>query len=454
MFQINKIASSLFFCFFMAICFGQEFSAPEADAVLESDVNAGHALFVFSYQETENRYIEAIPPDVGTWSYTWAIYNAGSNSYDPLPSETSNRISIDGSAGYRVSMTDGGPTQDMYCWVMINEMSISIITRDGEGNLPKSETNCNMIYNITAELDTSAAMNYYNTSNGASVPFYYGNVDFEWSNLTDPIEPFNGLRLRFVTPLHWENSYYRISATDAYNTVAWDSVYFISPRPHADFKLEYVPLSDENYYPDRSEAYYYHYGEERYGDQRSAPAMYKLISTSGNANTYTWDFGDGTGLERTDQDTVTHIYKLPGSYQPQLIAINDFFVNDFCYDTTSFDDEEHTATVEIRKLIHANAFSPPNGDNFRFEDVTITDFDIIIFNRLGQKVHEFSGNIRDWDGWDGSVKDSNRLVSTGVYYYVVRDFSYLKSEDGILEEEADEFAPEVYKGFVHVFVNE
>ena len=39
-------------------------------------------------------------------------------------------------------------------------------------------------------------------------------------------------------------------------------------------------------------------------------------------------------------------------------------------------------------------------DLFRSVDVSIYEFDIVIFNRYGKKVHEFRGHIRNWKGWD------------------------------------------------------
>lgn len=75
----------------------------------------------------------------------------------------------------------------------------------------------------------------------------------------------------------------------------------------------------------------------------------------------------------------------------------------------------------------SNVFSP-NGDPwnnvFRVDSigdgpVSIRNFKITIFNRAGQVVHEYNGDIRDWEGWDGTVKNSSREATEGNYYYVV-----------------------------------
>jgi gliding motility-associated-like protein len=103
-----------------------------------------------------------------------------------------------------------------------------------------------------------------------------------------------------------------------------------------------------------------------------------------------------------------------------------------------------------------NVFSPnDDGDNdlmifydnnnvFRSEDVSVTIIDIAIFDRAGLKVHEFSGNLRDWAGWDGKVMKSNRLSPEGVYFYVI---SLLVA----YEDENNPIGKKILKGFFHLY---
>ena len=109
-----------------------------------------------------------------------------------------------------------------------------------------------------------------------------------------------------------------------------------------------------------------------------------------------------------------------------------------------------------------NVFSCPDGESnyFRFiGDVSITLFEIAIYNRYGKRVYHFNGDIRDWDGWDGMDKNSNKYVNTGVYYYVVKEIRTLPDfETGrkprLTAGEGEEVVkgePDIYKGFIHVY---
>ncbi len=91
----------------------------------------------------------------------------------------------------------------------------------------------------------------------------------------------------------------------------------------------------------------------------------------------------------------------------------------------------------------------PN-DLFRTHDVSIYDFSIVIFNRYGNKVHEFNGQIRDWKGWDGKILNSNRDASEGIYYYVVNTVQAFEvMEDGQLA--VKKLNKKQQTGFVHLF---
>ena len=43
-------------------------------------------------------------------------------------------------------------------------------------------------------------------------------------------------------------------------------------------------------------------------------------SGSGNINTYSWDFGDGSGIVTVNTNTITHNFAAPGSYNINLLA--------------------------------------------------------------------------------------------------------------------------------------
>jgi gliding motility-associated-like protein len=79
--------------------------------------------------------------------------------------------------------------------------------------------------------------------------------------------------------------------------------------------------------------------------------------------------------------------------------------------------------IEPTSIEFPNVFTPNNdniNDVYRLIDFkSVRNFKITIFNRVGQVVHQFEGDARDWDGWDGTVKNSNREATEGNYFFVV-----------------------------------
>jgi hypothetical protein len=70
------------------------------------------------------------------------------------------------------------------------------------------------------------------------------------------------------------------------------------------------------------------------------------------------------------------------------------------------------------------------------------------------KVHEFSGNIRDWEGWDGRIMDSKRRASEGIYYYVIDAivaFEYKEQEGRKIINYNDK---KQRTGFVYLFIGD
>lgn len=80
-----------------------------------------------------------------------------------------------------------------------------------------------------------------------------------------------------------------------------------------------------------------------------------------------------------------------------------------------------TYTVHIgeSELVCPNVFSPGStegvGDVWKVKYKSIVEFHCTIFNTWGNKVYEFSDPDGGWDG-----KYHGKLVSTGVYYYVIQ----------------------------------
>ena len=97
-----------------------------------------------------------------------------------------------------------------------------------------------------------------------------------------------------------------------------------------------------------------------------------------------------------------------GEHEVTLVATNN---NNLCSD-------ELTQYFLAQGLSENNVFSP-NGDNlndeFSFENYGMSEMNVIIYNRWGEKVYEIFSPNSSWDG----VSLSGKEVPEGVYFYVL-----------------------------------
>jgi gliding motility-associated-like protein len=139
---------------------------------------------------------------------------------------------------------------------------------------------------------------------------------------------------------------------------------------------------------------------------------------SSGANTYNWDFGDGSSSTAI---SPAHIYSLPGIYTVELIASNILG----CSDTATLGPilVSPAATTFI-----PNTFTPNQdgvNDIFKVYSARISEMQLMVYNRTGEKVFEtFDIN----QGWDGTFR--GRGLNTGVYVYYCK----VKYDTGRVEE--------------------
>ncbi len=131
-----------------------------------------------------------------------------------------------------------------------------------------------------------------------------------------------------------------------------------------------------------------------------------VINTSVGADTFTWNFGDGT-IDFGPHPV--HIYQTPGEYVVRLLVGNEFG----CLDSI-----QRTVTVESEIIWYIpNAFTP-NGDNvndeFSIVSYNLVDFQIMIFDRWGALIYEsFDPNF----SWNGDFR--GQPSQEGVYTAVI-----------------------------------
>ena len=452
------------------------------------------SVFIF-YNDNPDKYIQAFSPNGDSATFDWSYYDDGTGDYVALSSEydTVSRIAISESNGYRVLITGNGNNYEGRCWAVINDFSVEIYngdTIDWEGTerrvVPQSHKWCHLIRDIRARVD-SADLYYYDpfADTLCTLGIEYSDTRSNWSANPYVSEP--GINHYFqndeyyleidIEDPYWEDTWYIITITDNYEMSQSDSIFYETIEPHADYTYQYIRLNDSAYYPGRIDRYY----DDFYGndDNISAPAQFLFQNLSSNADTLTWIFGDSL-IEHTHADSILHTYHLPGSYYPKLIAYNIVeHLYETCVDTfpktdDEYTDDEYPIIVEesaiTPKASLPNVFSCPDGESnyFRFiGDVSISFFEIAIYNRYGKRVYHYQGNIRDWEGWDGMDKNSDNYVYTGVYYYVVKEIRTLPdfetgrkpkiSEDDDSQggttnpDDSTSGSNTIYKGFVHVY---
>jgi len=446
-----KTCLFLLFAIILAGNLSGQIYAPAASDSFTATYNADDKVFIFNiaqYQGAHLGSLTAVSIDrLSGWDFQWSVYNPVSHIYTPIPGSTSGWIStvdtITVSSGYQVVMTKGASTAIYRVWLLFNDYNVEITNKDEENHLIFGYFNCSSL-DLRADTTADHPLYYYNPATQSRINVF-NNYTIRWK--TDNINasiPASRLITRVNNPPS-EDTWYILTLTDRFDLQRADSVFYESIVPEAKLTATYVNLSDSEEYPGRPYGNYYE------DAVLSAPGKYRFdLSASKNAVGYEMRFGDGIVFE-TDSDTgvIVHEYEKPGKYKAVLIAKSAKPYE--CIDSVSAEAE-----LVYARFLLPNVFSPNNdGDNdllelydnnniFRSEDVSVVSIDIAIFNRAGRKVHAFAGSIRDWQGWNGNIMESEREAPEGVYFYVISVFF-------AYEDKENPISHEVMKGFFHLF---
>jgi gliding motility-associated-like protein len=136
-----------------------------------------------------------------------------------------------------------------------------------------------------------------------------------------------------------------------------------------------------------------------------------MINNSTDANSYSWDFGDGT--TSSIANPIHEYPSSPGTYTIMLAANNA----SNCPDTAYL-----TVVIEDQLIFHVPNSFTPDGDEFNnmFEPVFYSGFDpqsytLLIYDRWGEILFE-SHNVDQ--GWNGTYRDG--LVKEGTYVWYIQ----------------------------------
>jgi hypothetical protein len=439
---------------------GQIFSPEASDSFGAAYNGAGGTDKVFIYNvekylQPKTISIIAVPEDgLSGWNFDWSVYVPTAQAYNTIPGTSTGFSSIVDTitvtSGYQVMMTKGSITSVYRVWVVFNDFNVTITNKDADNKLEFGSYYCS---SLDLRSDTTAYPSYYfNPVNGNRIKIA-NTYTIRWT--TDNPEasiPPSRFNTR-VTNQPVEDTWYKINVTDRFKLLRSDSVLYESIQSEASINKTYVPLNNEGY-PGKNYEMYYR-GDE---GSASAPGRFRFdISGSKNAASYELKFGDGEILVTDSAATdIEHEYKKPGKY---IVTLTTKSTKPYeCIDS---------ATVEAVLLYGLfdlpNVFTPDNdytidnykegGENdiFRSLDISVVTIDIAIFDRAGTKMHTYSGDIRDWKGWDGRVKDSNRDAPEGVYFWVVSSLIYFSDPNPNPDPEKQGITKEDYSGFFHLY---
>ncbi len=149
------------------------------------------------------------------------------------------------------------------------------------------------------------------------------------------------------------------------------------------------------------------YTNPSFNGKYATPIEISFINRSINADSYSWNFGDGSSSSETNP---IHTYTKEGNYDISLTA----FSSNSCFATKT--------QGKLVVLKEGTAFIPssfsPNGDgtndDFQISIANLKNYRLTIFNRWGTKIFETREVLVNWDG---KCKDQD--VPVGVYYYVL-----------------------------------
>jgi hypothetical protein len=197
----------------------------------------------------------------------------------------------------------------------------------------------------------------------------------------------------------------------------------------------------------------------------------QLVSNALNADSIFWNIINDTERFKKTKDSILWTQGAtfsnekfyppkqlmrPGFYKIEHVA-STITNGTMCRDTLIQDIEVDASFLKPDGI--PNVFSPNNdGENDLFiikgldptnpsNDaadefvMSIRNFSITIISRWGKPVYKFSGDPKQWEGWNGKIDGTKGDATEGVYYYIIEAVGW----DGVRYRNGQ------YKGFLHLY---
>ena len=420
--------------------FGQ-ITSPQADAVKTlsyTTFTLESQLFVF-YQSDGNYRpgsLTATGPAAGSFDFVWTKYDPEADGFT-IPVSAENNVTgltITGldDGGYRVQVSNGVDTDTSFiAWVMLNNLLVKT-EKDANGELKSFRSGCSdgnyIIIAGGVEIDTF----YYYDPVSHNRILYPNDFDILWTSDNPDLTIYNprnkdAMRSNYSNAPPYKDTYYILSASDSTGMTEVDSVLYITKHTKAEFTVEYQDKVTLEWEPDLGTEW----GAEK--GSMDAPLTARFFNESLNGSEFTWVYFDTTneetGLNYKEFDVTTDLnfqpeftyYTANRYYYPYLVSKSDAG----CVDTFLLEDG---IRVMPSQLLIPNVFTP-NGDGkndeFKFKHQSLKECRITISDRGGRVVYRKKiDNIYEWEGWRGTILNTDRPAPEGQYYYVVEGLGY------------------------------
>jgi gliding motility-associated-like protein len=318
------------------------------------------------------------------FSFNWMKWSDATKSFSiPVKNDLNVANSVAsglGEGGYRVTVTNGGGYNEVLtCWVHLDK--------------PYAEAklqNFTCDYVALSGKAVADTFHFRDPVTGNLIKLRNA-VRFLWSSTPASAIPFPDIEINPVTftpPL--EDVTYKLEVTDSFLCASSSEFPYTSIHVKADFTAD--PAEGE------------------------APLVVSFTDKSVRGSTYLWEFGDDSTSDL--QVPLPHTYYRPGEYKVKLTVESDLH----CIDSMVFEK----IVVDPSDLGIPNVFTPDGdgiNDYFVTQDKSLRSLSVEIFSRSGILVYSFRGEgqkLSEWQGWDGSVNESSRKATPGVYYYIIR----------------------------------
>lgn len=414
-------------------------------------------LFVF-YQLNGNLKsgsLRASIPPAGNLDFTWTKYDPDNDAFSlPVKAETgvaSSQITNLDEGAYRVSISGTGIDTFFIAWVMLDNFLVTL-EKDSLGHVPYRDSQCPeeinwIVLKGNVELDKSF---YYFDLQTHDTLRIVNDFKIEWTSDNPDLEIANQYNKNAVgnnyaegsssedSPyIPYEDTWYILTAWDSLGMVEVDSVFYETKFTKAEFTVEYWDKVVAETSP--SEAWDPELNTEWDKEKGSldAPLKVRYLNESLNADEFTWVFVDSISdsgesnkeyyvTDDIDEMPEFTYYRADKFYYPYLVSVNK---KSTCRDTFFLDEGIEVVAAQLQI---PNVFTP-NGDGtndvFLFKHQSIKSFRITIADRFGKVVYrEKSDNIYEWEGWRGTILNSDREAPEGQYFFVIEALGYDNQE--------------------------